>query len=462
MKRCIIVLSLVFFSLSLIAQAPPQGINYQAVVYSDNINEFPGVDISNLILTNSTIKVRFTILSGSSSGTEEYIESHITETDEFGLFSLIIGMGDAENGYEFSTVNWGNGDHYLKVEIDKEGGNNYLIMSNQQLMSVPYALYSKYSEICGNGLIGVIQNTDGTLTFTYADSTTYTTDTLNGLSGSQGPPGPAGPEGTFMNGNNPGDMYYWDGSNWIIIPIGQEGQQLTVCNGIPHWGPCNSGVFCSSPNVFNTNLTYGSVSDTSGNSYKTIQIGSQKWMAENLRTSKYQNGDPIPNNTNVDQWIGLTSGVWCHYQNNSQYECPYGKLYNWYVVSDSRNVCPTGWHVPTNSDWQTLILSLDPNADITSPVANSTTAGSSLKSTGLTYWSSPNSDATNVSGFSALPNGRLVGNTFNILTFVGYWWSSTPVNSTDAYNINMYSGSGNILPDQNENYNGLGIRCIKD
>jgi len=139
------------------------------------------------------------------------------------------------------------------------------------------------------------------------------------------------------------------------------------------------------------------VTDIDGNEYATIQIGTQVWMAENLRTTKYCNGDPIPNVTDSLQWVNLATGAWAHNNNYSQYENLYGKLYNWYAVDDSRNICPCNWHVPTDAEWTTLIDYLGGEG----------VAGGKMKSTGTQYWLSPNTDATNESGFSGLPGGTV-------------------------------------------------------
>jgi hypothetical protein len=111
---------------------------------------------------------------------------------------------------------------------------------------------------------------------------------------------------------------------------------------------------CSAIGVHNSNLTYGSLTDQEGNVYKTIVIGNQEWMAENLNTSIYRNGEPIENVVDSSQWTTLSTGIWCYYNYDSQFECPYGKLYNWYAVADPRNVCPTGWHVPSDAEFDVL------------------------------------------------------------------------------------------------------------
>jgi hypothetical protein len=191
----------------IVAQAPPQGINYQAIVYSDNGNNQPGLNSPGQVLWEELIGVRFVILAGSANGTEVYKETHATTTDPFGMFSLVIGQGNQVGTNSFSSINWGSGYHFLKVEIDKNGGSNYATMSNQQLWSVPYALYSgnsnhsnyadsaNYADLAGNGITGVTDNGNGTLTFTYYNGSTYTTPVLAGLTGPQGPIGLTGATG---------------------------------------------------------------------------------------------------------------------------------------------------------------------------------------------------------------------------------------------------------------------------
>jgi len=229
--------------------------------------------------------------------------------------------------------------------------------------------------------------------------------------------------------------------------------------------------------IFNPNLTYGTLIDLEGNDYATIVIGTQEWMAENLRVCKYANGDMIPNITDDEQWDGLATatGAWCHYDNDSQYENPYGKIYNAAAVADSRGVCPAGWHVPTHAEWCVLEKYLDPMAkDSADPSIGprSFVAGGKLKSTGSQHWYSPNSGATNESGFSALPGGGRFyqPNGFVGLTGSGGWWtSSTPNGPIDPGFINhvgsrgLFSNNGEIWLNWNvSNKIGASIRCIKD
>jgi len=193
-----------------------------------------------------------------------------------------------------------------------------------------------------------------------------------------------------------------------------------------------------------------------GYTYSTIVLGNgQEWMAENLRTNVYSNGDPIPNVIDNTQWENLTTGAWVHYNNNISFENPYGKLYNWYAVSDPRNLCPIGWHVPTSSDWVVL----------TNYFGGYLMAGGKMKSTGTQYWLSPNTGATNESGFSGLPGGERDGvGSFGEIGEVGYWWHSTEhiTYTPDAY-INDLRFS--IVSSGDFHFSkelGLSVRCLRD
>ena len=191
-----------------------------------------------------------------------------------------------------------------------------------------------------------------------------------------------------------------------------------------------------------------------GYTYTSIVLGNgQEWMAENLRTTTYANGDPIPNITDDTQWENLTTGAWSHYNNDSQYENPYGKLYNWYTVADPRNVCPTGWHVPTDAEWTTL----------TDYLGGESVAGGKMKSTGTQYWESPNTDATNESGFSGLPGGyRLNGGPFGNIGNLGYWWSSSEDDAYTAWSRGLVYVNGSVFRVNENKDTGISVRCLRD
>jgi uncharacterized protein (TIGR02145 family) len=202
----------------------------------------------------------------------------------------------------------------------------------------------------------------------------------------------------------------------------------------------------------------GSLTDQNGNVYTTVVIGSQEWMVENLRATDYRNGDPISNVTDNSQWSSLTSGAWVHHNNDSQYDNPFGKLYNWYAVNDPRNVCPAGWHVPTDGEWTVL----------TDYLGGASVAGGKMKSTGTLSWQSPNTGATNESGFSALPGGArtLDGQfpVFGVLSFgySGRWWSSTEQSTGNALGRSAEYDDGAASSVFTSKVSGFSVRCIRD
>jgi len=211
--------------------------------------------------------------------------------------------------------------------------------------------------------------------------------------------------------------------------------------------------------VIKPDLIYGPVSDIDGNTYKTVQIGTQRWMAENLKTTKYNNGMSIPNVTDFIEWSNITTGAYCWYNNDAlAYKATYGALYNWFAVN-TRKLCPTGWHVPSDAEWAKLTTYLGGN-DI---------AGGKLKETGNTHWQSPNIGATNASGFTALPGGTrnlFVDPDFNDWSWISLeanWWSA----SESIYNSAIYWGvfyNSNKIDNQSLLFkqSGFSIRCLKD
>jgi uncharacterized protein (TIGR02145 family) len=203
-----------------------------------------------------------------------------------------------------------------------------------------------------------------------------------------------------------------------------------------------------------TQIAGGKVTDYDGNSYNTVKIGDQVWMAENLRTTHYANGDPIEKVTDNTDWSNLTTGAYCWYGNDSAtYENFYGKLYNWYTVADSRKACPTGWHMPSDAEWTTLETYL----------GGSTVAGGKMKETGTTQWISPNTGATNESGFTALPGGgRGSSGGFLNIGGCGYWWSSTEDSSANAWDRYVNYNTSAVNRFALDKKSGISVRCLKD
>ena len=205
---------------------------------------------------------------------------------------------------------------------------------------------------------------------------------------------------------------------------------------------------------YSNEISYGTVTDIDGNVYQTILIGDQEWMMENLKVTHYRNGEPISNLTNNNDWTNTTSGAYCYYNNDPDNADTYGALYNWYAVDDSRNIAPTGWHVPTDDDWQELIDYL----------GGSGVAGGKMKETGTTHWNIPNTGATNESGFTALPGGDRYGSSgyFNNIGYDAYFWSSTENSSNNAWLRELnYNNSGVYHYYNNKKY-GFSVRCLRD
>ena len=222
----------------------------------------------------------------------------------------------------------------------------------------------------------------------------------------------------------------------------------------------NHNVAIENCNLSNPNKTNPVViSNCSGRStYSSVTIGTQVWMGENLDVCTYRNNDPIPQVTDPTQWNNLTTGAWCYYNNDSTMGAIYGKLYNWYAVNDPRVLAPTGWHVSTDAEWTGLEAFL----------GGSLVAGGKLKSTGTIVagnglWLSPNTGASNSSGFSALPDGyRDYDGSYNLVGYDGSWWSSLQSAASNAWYWTMHSDYNGIYRGSWDKRVGFSVRCVRD
>ena len=213
-------------------------------------------------------------------------------------------------------------------------------------------------------------------------------------------------------------FYYYNGTGWMFLGTGEGGG--------------------------------GNMIDVDGNSYPTVKIGSQEWMAENLRVTHYRNGEAIPNVTDDVAWGGLSAGAYCWYNNNEAlYKIPYGALYNWYAVNDIRIICPKGWHIPTSAEFTTMKTYLGGNL----------VAGGKMKAAIL--WDDPNASATNASGFSAFPGGSRSGN-YSYLGILGNWWLSDQGSSYGAFYQELYANSAIAQEGYLPKVNGYSLRCLRD
>ncbi len=391
MRKLYSIVASLILTISIYAQAPQQ-FSYQAVVRG----------VNNELLVNKTVGMRISLLQGSNTGNAVYIETHTPLSNANGLVSIAIGNGTLVSG-TFANIDWSKGPYFVKTETDVAGGINYTLITTNQLLSVPYALFAANSQI--------------------------------GPKGDVGPQGPAGSskDEQKLSVSFSGDTLYLQNGGYVIIP----------------------GISSANPKPKTTSGYGPNITDIDGNTYKTVYIGTQQWMGENLKTTKYNDGTSIANITDNSQWIQAKTGAWCNYDNNANYDATYGKLYNWFALSPTnngnKNVCPTNWHVPSNTEWSSLQGYL----------GGSYSAGGKMKEAGLQHWLSPNTSATNNSLFTGLPGGFRAGS-FGNFGYMGYWWSSTQSSSTNAYNYVLLSTSEGVSSSAGGTFYGMSVRCIKD
>lgn len=346
---------------------------------------------SGALLLNQIVLVKFNVFQNSATGTLVYSENQTANTDDLGHIALVVGQGTATTG-TFSNINWGSGSYYLGIELNS--GSGYVAMGTTQLLSVPYALYSN-------------------------SSATSTPQNLTSV----------------LNAGN-------SANNTKIINLGDPVNPKDAVNK-----DYVDAQILLLQNYINTLP----VTDIDGNTYLPVTICNQTWTKSNLNVSHYRNGDEIPQVTDPTQWANLTTGAWCYYNNDPANGAIYGKMYNWYAINDPRGLAPQGWHVPTDTEWNTLISCLGGNA----------VAGGKMKEVGTTYWSTPNLGATNSSRFTGLPGGQrnYFGNFETIQ--IGSWWSSSEIGNF-AYQRSIFYDTTTVVRSGLGKLTGIYVRCIKD
>ncbi len=205
--------------------------------------------------------------------------------------------------------------------------------------------------------------------------------------------------------------------------------------------------------LFSGSLAAQSVKDIEGNIYLTTVIGKQVWMAENLKTTKFNDGTPIPLVTEDKIWKGLKKPAYCWFNNDIENKDVYGALYNWYTVS-IKKLCPKGWHESTDADWKTLM----------SFIGDQELAGDKLKEAGDEHWKNSLDQATDEYEFTALPGGmRHYDGMFPTFgSSYAVWWTSTPFNDKTAWNCGLYFSSSKLYHGYDFKENGFSVRCVKD
>jgi uncharacterized protein (TIGR02145 family) len=253
------------------------------------------------------------------------------------------------------------------------------------------------------------------------------------------------------------DNHTSDGSSIGSFVSNITGLTATTTYYVRAYATNSAGISYGKELTFTTSATTLSVTDIDLNVYNTVTIGTQTWIVENLKTTKYNDNTEIPLITDNNAWAALTSPGYSWYYNETSYKNNFGALYNWYTVDSSsnggKNVCPVGWHVPTVAEWATL----------TTFLGGENVAGGKLKEIGSTIWTNPNMGANNETGFSALPGGsRDLYGFFNGIGTYGIWWAVTDVDPTFALRIYMDSDVGSAESGTGYKHGGFSIRCLKD
>ncbi len=391
MKKLMIVAGMTVMTVHLASQAP-ESIRYQSVIRDHNHAVIPDQQIGLHVIIARDVEASIVV----------YAESHTTTTGPSGIADIEIGTGSAESGL-FTDIDWSSGPYYVRTEIDPAGGTDYSLSGTGQLLSTPYAFYAKTA-----GSVAAITETQGL------------SDVL-AVSDSAG--------GQIRKVTDPTDAQDAVTKYYLL-------EQLFLSGSINAYNLMDIAV------------------DNDGNLYRGIRIGDLVWMNENLRTTRYNDGTNIPLVTDQVEWLGLTTPGYCWYGNavaNSYSAVTCGALYNWYAV-DTEKLCPAGWRVPAEEDWNDLITEL----------GGSDVAGGKLKEAGTKHWMIPNL-ADNESGFGALPGGCRSFTIFENIGHQGYWWSSSEYDGNDAGALgllNMMNVSNWF--DSAPKKVGMSVRCVRD
>ena len=361
-------------------------------------------------ITDTTLTAKFSIFNQFSDTLPIWSEINSIHIDSKHEFEIILGTIS-----NLQEVEWSLNDKFIKCEILLD--YFFSTISFEQLTSSPFAIKANTAILARNGIA----------------------------------PNPITGDTILLNNNTE-----------IIIP------GLAAANNLPE--PRNNCHTCGALNVHNDALTYGTMFDQEGNQYKTIQIGTQIWMAENLKTIIYRNGDSISSAIINGYWTtDVSEGRQASLYNIDGNLCPYGRLYNHLAVIDDRALCPLGWHVPSFAEFTSLIYYLDPRASV-SPLefVSSSSAGKKLRSVGAAvpgpgFWNGSSTGIDNVTGFSALPSGYGSSNGYHSFWSVG---SAAFLRFAEGgyFNINGGQQGLQMVYDSNGffHYQGYAIRCLKD
>jgi uncharacterized protein (TIGR02145 family) len=413
MKKITIAIAFICTCLVIHAQTP-SSFKYQALART----------ATGEIMANEAVEFTISILESSVTGTSVYSETHSVSTNQFGLVSFNIGEG-ANPTSTFGDVDWTTGILFVEIKLN---GN---LIGTSQLLSVPFA---KYADKAGNIFSGDFNDLTNQPDLGLKLDTTATTNWDKDVSDDF--------SGNYKDLTNQPDLDYYiqnlmvsfigdtlhlSNSNYVIIP------GISASNINKQWQP--GDVWFDSRD---------------SSAYKTVKIGEQVWMAENLNYGIMISGVS-------DQTDNAIYEKYCY--DNSENNCDnYGALYQWdeamqySTVESVQGVCPSGWHIPSQSEWVVLRDFL----------GGYSIAGGKLKDNTEYYWNLPNTGATNESGFNGLPSGDMRDAVFSGMRQNGYFWSTSDFNPSEIWTYYLSYDNSVLDNGQHNKNNGKSIRCIKD
>ena len=451
---------LALLTVSMIIAQSPKAFKYQAIARDEAGNALSLWDIS----------LRVSLLQEGTDGQVVYAETHNVQTNIYGLINLVIGEGKVVKG-DFSSVRWGENRHFIKMEMDIDAGTNYKVVGTTQLYAVPYALYAEQAgSVLSSGSgsssssrvgVGGGENRNGGANSKFpADGDSHLNVNIGRVGiGTATPTVKLDVIGTIMASegyNTDGDAGLSDSMNIVtnfdFVNYKFRYRTFVFKGGIITYISSKSGWVDKVGNYLDFVCEDTLLDSRNGQKYAMILIGDQCWLAKNLNI-----GTLIPGVTNPIEDSEIEK--YCY--NDSEVNCTtYGGLYQWdeamgYVTTEgAQGICPEEWHIPSDTDWDELVNFLGGN-DV---------AGGKLKETGFVHWLSPNTEATNSTGFTALPGGDrhyTIGSFSDLGTHV-YFWSTTENGEPEVWRRMINKGWGGVDRDTYYKTYGFSVRCLKN
>lgn len=509
MKKIILILAFSILSISNIFAQVPDAIDFQAIARNED----------GTLMSNTNIQIRLTIVEGSTTGTEIYQELHSVTTDNYGNFSFKIGReASFVTVGNFNEIEWENGKKYLKIDYDPSNNFDWsLSLGTIELVSVPYAFAAgavtfidmknakegdvlvfnsetqkfEAKEFNSNSDWNLIENKPENIDENKNDDVTLNDNqTIEGdkiftkiITAQKGLDAQ---NNTISNLSNPtkeqdaATKKYVDDLRKLIYQVAPVDRLLAADISVAELLEVN----VSAKDLFDAGIGVGTleqhevsnkkleeaeligkITDIDGNTYNWVKIGNQTWMRENLRTTRYANGTALIYGKNLDDISNDFSSKYYFALNNDTTNLRNnGYLYTWAAATNTvsnwgndyqkQGVCPSGWHVPTNAEWLELASNLEGKA----------VAGGKLKEKSLINWKAPNTDASNASGFTALPVPYRPANNQNIAKF-GYgtnFWTGASKNKEKAWYIHISYSSGRFFGGSQNKADAAPVRCVKN